>query len=91
MFGFELDFTLEIRGLSGLWAISSIMDIDALDERNRWLDLNAEMTQEGFAADQMGGEQGGSLSEMLLGDPYHHRDNKERNELEQELIDIVGR
>ena len=79
------------------WSVgmSSSVDIDLLDERNRWMDLSAEMMAEEdrtSARGEKGGEQGtfeGLLDDSVV--PYHHRGNSERSELEEDLLDAVGR
>ncbi len=73
--------------------MSASIEIDALDEQNRWLDLNAAMSEEGWTVDKSQGEQA-SFSELLLPDPtvaYHQRDKQERAEVEEKLLDALGR
>ena len=73
--------------------MSASFEIDTLDEHNRWLDLNEDMSEKVWTADK-GGEEKASFSELLLTDSmveYHHRDKKEQDKVEAELLNALGR
>ena len=72
--------------------MAGVIDIDTLDERNRWLDLNESMSKEGLMGHTHG--EASSVAENLLNDsavPHHHLERKVQDDLEDQLMIEVGR
>jgi hypothetical protein len=69
-----------------------LSSIDQLDERNRWMDLNEAMKEQGLTEKREG--ESNSLGEHLLDGPampYHHFNKTDRDDFEEDLMIDVGR